>query len=426
MAHGRLNVQHPRPNAKPVPLDIATAWSRFENQFTYLREMVPQFVFWNRTLNIILAIPEFPPDTSGGGGIVAAALYEQYSRRHRVMVVTGKVGYAVVPKGEDPAILRVGEFPFPRGLPFMASTMPPNVAGFATLRKLASVMHKFDVVHSHGYGFPIIDAVSVIAQRADIPIVHTLHGYPVTPARRGGAVRLAFSAYGRILGDPALKRARAHTAVSQSVGAFYKSRYDLDCRIIPNGISALPLATADSTAGQRFVVLCVGRLEWIKRFDTVIRAVAKLPPNVELWIAGRDNGDKSNLEAIASQVSVSARVRFLGFLGPQELSNAYASADCCVMASETEAFPAVPLEAMKAGVPIIATPVGGVNEYAEDNENILIFPVGDVTSLVAQISRVIADAALRERLATGGIVTANRYRWSEIAENYETLLRSVI
>ena len=107
-------------------------------------------------------------------------------------------------------------------------------------------------------------------------------------------------------------------------------------------------------------LLSVGNLIPLKGHDLAIRAL-RLMPEVELRIAG-DGPDRQSLEALAAQVGVASRVRFLGKLSQPELRDYYGTADALVLASSREGWANVLLESMACGTPVIATAVGGTPE----------------------------------------------------------------
>ena len=373
-------------------------------------------------MRIILVVPEFPPDSVGGGGEVAAALMAEFAKTDDVCTIAGRPGVCSINEIDNRGIIRIDEFPFPRKHSFLASAMPPTPRGLYNLHRS---LRDADVVHIHGYGFPVVDFAAALARARKIPYLFTLHGYPVTPARRGGWLAAGFAGYRALLGDHTLRGAAAWSAVSHSVATFYRREYGIEMTVVPNGVAALPAVTRVRN-GNEFRIFCVGRLEWIKDFATVIRALARTAGDVILRIAGRDNGAHAELAALAGSLGVSSRVTFLGYLERNALAQEYADADVCVVASVTEAFPAVPLEAMRSGVALITTPVGGVLEYGRDRENLLYFPVGDEVALADRIALIRESSTLRETIIRGGLQTASGYSWSSVARTYRHMLVSVV
>jgi glycosyltransferase involved in cell wall biosynthesis len=377
-------------------------------------------------LRILLLVPEYPPDTIGGGGVVFEALRREYAMRHHVRVMSGSAG-APTDAGIDLAdgVLRVREIPLPANLRYLATTMPPTPIGF---RRLSRAIRDVDVVHAHGFGFPVVDVGIRLAAHRHIPVLQTLHGFPISQTRRGAIIKGAFIAYHRFSGFPALRRAQAHTAVSESVSDLYRRRYRLPVTTVFNGAD-LPgdadWPEFDSLLGQgRRLVVSVGRLEWIKGLDSIIRSLSLLPDNLQPLVVfiGADHGAGTFLQKLARDTGVGHLCHFVGQQSRGRVGHAYRRADACVVASHTEAFPAVPLEAMLAGTAVITSRLAGMAAYAVEGVNCEMFKSGDEKELAAKLTRLLTYPHLRSTLVAGGLAAAARFTWPDIARQYELIL----
>jgi glycosyltransferase involved in cell wall biosynthesis len=154
-------------------------------------------------------------------------------------------------------------------------------------------------------------------------------------------------------------------------------------------------------------LIYVGRIDERKGVDLAVRALALLPDAATLTVVGGgDEEELARLEALAPE----GRVRFTRAPRP-ELPGLVAEADALVFPVRwREPWGLVPLEAMAAGTPVIATGRGGSGEYLRDGENCLIFdPDAGPEALAAQAERLAADPGLRDRLRRGGRRTASAY-----------------
>jgi glycosyltransferase involved in cell wall biosynthesis len=157
-------------------------------------------------------------------------------------------------------------------------------------------------------------------------------------------------------------------------------------------------------------LLAVGRLSYFKGFDVLLRALAQIPEASLVLIGGGECAD--SLRALAAQLRIQARVHFTGRLdmdaaGQTQLESAYANADvfCLPSTERAESFGLVLLEAMRAGLPVVASdiPGSGVGFVVGNAESSgLLVPPGDADALVAAIRRLAADADLRRRLGAAG------------------------
>jgi len=96
-------------------------------------------------------------------------------------------------------------------------------------------------------------------------------------------------------------------------------------------------------------------------------------------------------------------------------------ADLFVLPSHTEAFPNAVLEAMSAGLPIVASGVGGLLELIDDGRTGLLVPPGDPRALAHSVCRVMADRALGDRLGKSASHEVQRYSYSRMTSSFELL-----
>jgi glycosyltransferase involved in cell wall biosynthesis len=155
-------------------------------------------------------------------------------------------------------------------------------------------------------------------------------------------------------------------------------------------------------------LLYVGRLDQRKGVDLAIEALAQLPAEARLEVAGGwDRNEEARLRALAEGVGAAERVRFVGLLERDELLAAYAAADAVVFPVRwSEPWGLVPLEAMARGRPVVASGRGGSTEYLRDGENCLLMNPDEPGSLALALHRLARDAGLRSRLRGGGLATA--------------------
>jgi glycosyltransferase involved in cell wall biosynthesis len=196
--------------------------------------------------------------------------------------------------------------------------------------------------------------------------------------------------------------------------------------LIPNGVD-LPGATPEEIghvpAGRPFV-LSLGRINWKKGLDRLIRAMVHVP-GADLVIAGNDEeGYRSRLEEMAS--GLGGRVRFVGPVygpGKWELMR---SATVFALPSYSENFGIAVLEAMACGVPVVVTPeVGLASAINEAGAGIVV--EGEPEKLGAELSRLLADPARCRLMGTAGRKAAEeKFSWGAIAEEMEAVYRSVI
>jgi glycogen synthase len=155
-------------------------------------------------------------------------------------------------------------------------------------------------------------------------------------------------------------------------------------------------------------LLYVGRVNREKGIDIAVTALAELPAQAILTIAGGgDDGYITELRTQAESLGVGERVIFAGPSPPERLPSVYAEADVVLFPVRwEEPWGLVPLEAMGMGRPVVATAKGGAVTYLRDEENALLIPEDDPQALAAAIRRLAGDASLRAKLRAGGAESA--------------------
>lgn len=193
-----------------------------------------------------------------------------------------------------------------------------------------------------------------------------------------------------------------------------------------------PRIAAREHAGvsRPFRFLYVGRLAPEKNIELLIDAMALTQARhpdqaMELHIAG-DGPSRAALEQRAA-AAPGVTVRFLGAQDRRrDLPETYADADAFVYASTTETLGLVVLEAMSAGLPVVAAPAGGVAEHLLHDINGLAYSAGDVTACVDAMSRLLTSAPLRARLAAGARRTAEQRSWESEWRRLDASYREVL
>jgi glycosyltransferase involved in cell wall biosynthesis len=175
------------------------------------------------------------------------------------------------------------------------------------------------------------------------------------------------------------------------------------------------------------VIGCVARLVPVKDHATLMHAFAQLQqttPGVHLVLIG-DGESRPALEALAVTTGVQSHVTFAGELRGGE--NHHRAFDISVLCSLSEGFPNSLVEAMAAGVPIVATRVGGIVDAVADGQNGLLVPVGGTAELTDALRRLATDATLREAMgATGRTLARERYTAREAVRSLETMYDTLL
>ena len=262
--------------------------------------------------------------------------------------------------------------------------------------------------------------------RARTPaLLDTIHS-----AATGGRMRRLLYRLSRGLPD-------AVTAVSDSAAATHLCAgmvSEQTLHLIPNGIdfhrfapdpAARAALRASLGAGDAFLWLAAGRLDKVKDYPVLLRALAALPNEHRLLIAG-SGPLEADLKALCRAMGVDWRVRFLGF--QPNLERCMQAADGLVLSSAWEGLPLVLLEAAACELPIVATDVPGTREAAEYLECVRLVPPRAPAALAAgmQELKLTPPGQLRALGARGRCKAAQRFDIEVVMNQWEALYNRII
>ena len=191
--------------------------------------------------------------------------------------------------------------------------------------------------------------------------------------------------------------------------------------VIHNGVNADGTVARQRQPGQRATVGAIGRLSVQKGFDVLLRALAHLP-EVDAVIAG-DGPEHENLERLRDELGLRERVRLIGpTVGP---SAVLGSIDAYVLPSRFEALPLVVLEAMHAGLPVVASDVGSVAEAVIDGDTGLLVPSDDVGALVGALTRILEPEVGQRMGARGRELARAHFTRTRMANDHADIYRNL-
>ncbi|HEX8947024.1 MAG TPA: glycosyltransferase [Candidatus Paceibacterota bacterium] len=287
----------------------------------------------------------------------------------------------------------------------VASSPLGRVFAFPALSRLAQeliIEHGIEVVSAQDpfeYGYIAFRAVQGTAAKLHVQ-VHTDFCSPffaTESLKNRVRVRLA---------DAVLHRAAGIRAVSERVKHGLLARYGEripEPAVIPI-VTVLSAPDASSTPDIPctppfpFVLMAIGRFEKEKRFADAVRAAAALvraeyPVTLALVGEGRE---KESLRALAQKLGIAKHVVFLGWR--TDTAALLSHAQAFIQTSAYEGYGRTYLEAALAGVPMVVTDAGIVGEVFKDNESALVCPVGDITCLTCEVTKLIEENDLRHRI----------------------------
>jgi phosphatidylinositol alpha-mannosyltransferase len=331
--------------------------------------------------------------------------------------------------GDMPAPVReLGEVDFYRvGRPFpipINGSVARITLSFPLARRISRMLdaERFDIIHCHE---PLLPALPITVLRASkVCNVGTFHAYAKSS--------IAYY-YGRRLVRGSFRKLHGRIAVSAPARDFVSKYLHGDYQVVPNGVDLARFGRAVEPLPHlrdgKLNLLFVGRLEKRKGLGDLLRAYVNLKqrlPELRLIVVG-DGRMRGGYERYIQSQDI-PDVVMAGYVSPDELPRYHASGDIFVAPNTgAESFGIVLLEAMAAGLPVVATDIPGFSQVVSPGVQGILVRRDDPVSLGSAINLLAADPALRARLGAAGRQSAVKYSWDNVGDQvvdvYESALR---
>lgn len=348
--------------------------------------------------------------TSGGSGVVATELGAALaSRGHEVHVISYRKPFRIGPVSDRFHFHKVE-------IPVYPLFEYPSY-GLAAAALMAKVIdeQELDILHVH-YAYP--HAVSAylarrMAHRPNLKIVTTLHGTDIMLVREDESFA-SLTRFGILESD-------AVTAVSAFLTQVTREWFDIrkPIDVIPNFVDPERFRPVSKRTSGPFRIVHVSNFRPVKRPLDAIKAfcILRLSHDARLKMVGVGPELKA-ARALARKLGVHPYVEFAG--EERNIERVLADSDLLLSTSEFEGFGLAPLEAMAAGLPVVATRAGGIAEVVVEGETGRLAEVGDVEGLATRIRYLIDKPLVARRFGTAGRRRAIRkFGLDRIVPQYE-------
>lgn len=283
------------------------------------------------------------------------------------------------------------------GVPFEDLGKHPGLDP-GVIRRLDHAVARFqpDILHTHQYVCPYV--LPVLLRRPSLPCVHTIHTLPRNETSRAGRLlqRLAFR--GRIL----------PIAINSVVASLARAEYGLpQVSIVPNGIDLTPYRIPRRSVAWRLenqiplssvVISCLAHFRPEKEHILLLQSFAQVVrecPGTLLLLIG-DGPLRNSIRNCVSSLHLDSSVRLLGFR--YDIPDILAASDIGVLSSSYEGMPLAVLQMMAAGLPVVATCVGGLPALVQPGVTGTLVSPGRPVPLAAALRHLVLDARERARL----------------------------
>lgn len=306
---------------------------------------------------------------------------------HEVAVVTGIGGPLTEQLAEQGLDVRI--------CPGMLREIDPR-QDIRAVRAMTEVIRELwpDVVTAHSSKAGIIGRLA--ARRAGVPAMFTAHGWAFTT----GVPQPKRALYQMI------ERATERLAVRIVCVSEYDRRLGIATGMSPDRLVTIHNGLADTDSslrarpdtGNRVRIVMIARFDRQKDHETLFRALTTLP-DVEVDLVG-DGPGQDESRRLADELQLGPRIHFLG--QRLDVAEILARAHIFVLSSRWEGFPRSTLEAMRAGLPVVVSHVGGVSEAITDGKTGFLVAPRDRDQLAERIRELARDPALRRTMGQAG------------------------
>ncbi len=268
----------------------------------------------------------------------------------------------------------------------------------AAFREIRAVLSKTrpDLVTTHSNKAGLLGRLA--ARSLNIPSVHTSHGFlfSANPKSPGGLFYRLVEKIAARVSERVIAVAESEFKTAASLRVITPSKMT----VVHNGLPELkPPRTAEpATVPPRLVM--VARFAEPKDHLTLLQALGAFKEKSWTLSLVGDGKGRSRAERIAAEEGISKQVEFLGVR--EDLPAILSESQVFVLSSRREGFPLSVLEAMRAGLPVVASHVGGISEAVEEGISGFLFPPADVEALQCCLGKLLADPSLRQSMGKAG------------------------
>ena len=378
-------------------------------------------------MKILMLSWEYPPRIVGGIARVVHDLSKRLIKDgHEVTVVTYRDGD--VPEFEDDAgvkVYRVDNYMI-RPNNFIDWIMQMNFNMVSKATEIIAKEGNFDVIHAHDW--LVAYAAKSLKHSFKTPMIATIHA---TEAGRNSGIHdetqryindtewmLTYEASEVIVNSNYMK-----SELQRLFGLPYEK-----INVVPNGVNLTNFDGVEKdwdfrrqyAMDNEKIILFTGRLVYEKGIQNLIAAMPKILDrynDAKLIIAGK-GGMLDELREQVNFLGLGSKVYFTGYLNSTQIKKMYKCADVSVFPSTYEPFGIVALEAMLAGVPVVVSDIGGLNEIVDHSVNGMKSYAGNANSLADSILSLLFNQDLCQKVVKNAqLKVRNEYNWTKIAQD---------
>lgn len=369
-------------------------------------------------MKILVLCYEYPPVGGGGGRMahnVGAALVR---RGHSVRVQT--IRMPDLPAHESREGVEIFRTPGFRRRADCCTV--PEMFGYVATSFLPTLRHihawKPDIIHAH-FAVPtgaLALACKLFTGKNYVLTAHLGDLPGGNPDQTDGIFRI-LNPFIR----PIWKNAAGLSASSSFAADLARKAYGVSPRIILNGISMKGKRTTGSRPSGALNLVAIGRFNPQKNFPWMIRALAGCEFSWRLALIG-DGGQRTEIESEVRKAGVGERVKLMGWVSEDTMRETLADSDVLLMPSISEGNPVAAIEALKQGVVILGSDIGGLCDLIENGVNGFAVPIATPELFREKLAWCSAHPDDLQKMKEASLGMATRFDLENIAADFESLL----
>jgi phosphatidylinositol alpha-mannosyltransferase len=291
----------------------------------------------------------------------------------------------------------------------VAPLAPDPAAALRTVRVLRD--EQFDVIHVHE---PLAPGVAITTTTMHLaPTVGTFHA-----AGRSSLYRMGWPILARLTQRLDHKVVVSKDALALVERYLVRGTEGSDFEVLFNGVETDRIRAAPRQATARPAIFFLGRHEERKGLRVLLEAMHHVTADVSVWVAG----EGPDTDVLRTEFAGDPRIEWLGRIDEADkLVRLRSAAVFCAPSLHGESFGVVLIEAMAAGVPVVASALDGYRNVATDGVDAVLVEPGDPVALAGALSRLIADHELAGRLVAAGSLRADELAMGALAERYAAI-----
>ncbi|MFC1754978.1 glycosyltransferase [Thermoproteota archaeon] len=200
--------------------------------------------------------------------------------------------------------------------------------------------------------------------------------------------------------------------------------------VIPTGIDTSKFSNAKASDRKKiglkksdFVLIYAGLIVPRKGIDTMLESLSKLPDKkVELLLVG-EGPSKQEYQKMAKKLGVAERVKFLGWR--HDIPELMKTSDALFLPSRGEGLPGIVMEAMAAGLPVVASDIPCIPDLVENDKTGFLCEENDVRAFSTAIRKICANPKLADKMGKGGKFKIKQFEWANIIKKYKKVYETI-